>query len=334
MNFDNIIQSIEENKNKNRKNKIIILDGLNLFIRVFTASPLMDQHGKHVGGCAGFLKTLAMLIRRFGPNRVIVTFDGQNGSQRRRKLYSDYKGNRAVSQRFNRAYDFLSIEEEKESMRDQMMTLIRILDTLPVDIITIDNIEADDSIAYCTELFKEENEIVIISSDKDYLQLINENVTVYNPVKKIHYTPKEVVDEFQIPPHNFLTYRILTGDNSDNVPGIKGIGVKTLIKEFPEILNDTLHYTDLHKLATEKDSKKKTIQLIKENLDILERNYHLMQLHSVNISGHAKLLIQDILNRPKNKVNKMFLVQKMAQERVLEVFDKDINTFIKVFNNL
>ena len=80
-----------------------------------------------------------------------------------------------------------------------------------------------------------DTDFTIISSDRDYLQLVSERITVYSPTKKIFYTPKKVLDEYGVSSENFLNYKVLTGDSGDNVPGIKGIGPKTITKLYPEL---------------------------------------------------------------------------------------------------
>jgi 5'-3' exonuclease len=99
---------------------------------------------------------------------------------------------------------------------------------LPVDIVSIDKIEADDVIGYITKRLT--NNVTIVSSDKDYLQLVNEKVTVFSPIKKIFYTPQVIKKEFGISATNFLTQKILLGDSGDNVPGVAKVGPKTAVK--------------------------------------------------------------------------------------------------------
>ena len=79
------------------------------------------------------------------------------------------------------------------------------------------------------------NKSFIVSADKDFLQLVTNNITVYRPVEKEYYTPQTVIDKFQLTPHNFILQKTLLGDNSDNVKGIKGLGEKGLLKKFPEL---------------------------------------------------------------------------------------------------
>ena len=77
----------------NRNDRVLIIDGLNTYIRIFSSVPIITENGDHVGGIIGFLRSVALSIREFNPTRCVIVFDGRGGSLRRRKLYSDYKMN-------------------------------------------------------------------------------------------------------------------------------------------------------------------------------------------------------------------------------------------------
>ena len=162
-------------------------------------------------------------------------------SNAKRNLYPDYKANRNKSRMTNYSI-FNSKEEESESINDQMARLIQYLQCLPVSIICVDGIEADDVIGYLAtklENYNATKEVTIMSADRDFLQLVSDKVKVYSPVKKKIYKPQDILEEFGISNYNFINYKILIGDNSDNLPGVIGLGPKKLIKLFPELANDT-----------------------------------------------------------------------------------------------
>ena len=118
-------------------------------------------------------------------------------------MHSGYKEGRTMSTRFNRREDVgeQTVEDEIASMRLQMCKLSEYLQCLPITLISIDNIEADDTIAYlATEVFRPKgSEVIIMSDDKDFIQLVDEKTSVWRPVEKKYYTPKEVVERFGIP---------------------------------------------------------------------------------------------------------------------------------------
>ena len=226
------IESERQNQNAlNRNSKVLIVDGMNLFIRTFSAIPTLNEDGKHVGGLSGFLLSLASTIRMVNPTRVVVVFDGKGGSYRRRQIYPNYKEKRSVTSRLNRIVGFEDIEDEQASIKYQLFRVYNYLQNLSISIISIDQIEADDVIAYLSAYFKEQ--VVILSNDRDFLQLVSDRVNVYLPTKKKMYTPDNLLEEVGIWCENFILYKALLGDKSDNIKGMPGIGNKTIQKHFP-----------------------------------------------------------------------------------------------------
>jgi len=292
----------------NINSRVLIVDGMNTFIRSYIKSPQMNQNGTHIGGISAFLKSIGYGIRMVNATRCIIVFDGKGGSVRRKKLYPNYKNKNHMTMNFNRAYDFKSNDEELNNMAREFARLYEYLIKLPVSIITIDNIEADDTIAYlCTNILnKTDNHKYIMSADKDFLQLVNDDVTVYSPTKKILYTPDKVYSEYGIDSRNFVLYRILDGDKSDCIGKIKGAGLITIKKQIPMMTEiKKIEYSDfINYFETLEDVKSKVIKTIKENLDVLELNYKLMQLNDVDISLNAKLKIVDLTNKIPDKLNK------------------------------
>ena len=112
-------------------------------------------------------------------------------------------------------------------MRNQFKRLIEYLQILPITMTYIDYVEADDIIAYlANHYFKKE--VTILSSDKDFLQLVNHRIKVFTPTKKKMYTEKEVREDFGVSAQNLIFYRVLMGDKSDNIKGVNGVGIKTI----------------------------------------------------------------------------------------------------------
>lgn len=317
----------------NVNNKILIVDFINTFLRSFTGSPAMNNNGEHVGGISGFLYSIGNAIKMFGITRCILVADGQNGSLRKRQLYPDYKNKRKVKHSLNRQYNFKDETEEQRAMAIQLNRLLNYLKCLPVQVVTIDNVEADDVIAYIAkEVFsKNENKVIIMSSDKDFLQLVDERINVWSPTKKKLYTPTSVSDEYQIHPNNFLFYRTLDGDISDNIPGIQGVGLKTIHKYMPFLseekkssINEIVEYAE--KKSLEK-KKLKFFENIKNSKKTLELNESLMQLENANISGNAKSKIRELLDRKIPEINKP-QIQVMYIHDGLSSAMPDINGWI------
>jgi len=306
-------QAVEASPN----DKILIIDGLNTFIRSFAVSPVTNDDGIHVGGITGFLMSIGYAIRTLQPTRVIICFDGRGGSQRRRKLYPDYKANRLVRTKLNRTNAFGDKDSESENMKMQLGRLIQYLDHLPIQILAPENIEADDAIAYICEQIYPNSQKFIMSTDKDYLQLVNEKVQVWSPTKKKFYFEQTILDEFKVPAKNFLEYRTLLGDSSDNIPGVKGTGLKTLQKKMPIIFGDKkISVEDIIEHAEANRNDAKILALIADSGDKIRLNFDLMQLRDVDISGYAKTSIMDIVKRDIQRLNKPKFLTMFLEDRI------------------
>lgn len=317
-----------------RNSKTLVIDGLNTFIRSWSTAPNLNDNGDHIGGIVGTLKSIGYAIRTINPTRVIVVFDGKGGSQSRKDIYSGYKSERGknkIKMRLNRAATVeMNPEEESASMKRQMSALGELLSMLPVTIMIYDGIEADDVMAYIATTLRQENEkVVLMSSDKDFLQLVNKDVSVYSPSKKKIYNIPEVVEEFGIHPHNFINFRMIDGDKSDNVEGISGLGIKTIIKAFPFLINEELQTTDTMVQYIDTLSKKtKAHDLFLNNLEILERNRKLMQLAEPTFSGNLRMKIMDRYNEPTVKFDKQSFLKIGLKHKILESFS-DITDWLQ-----
>tara|TARA_B100000287_G_scaffold433729_1_gene496176 strand:- start:62 stop:1084 length:1023 start_codon:yes stop_codon:yes gene_type:complete len=302
--------------------KVLIIDGLNTFIRVFSVIPTTNDDGIHVGGIVGFLRSIGYAINMFSPTRVIIVFDGKGGSNRRRKIYPEYKQNRKTNYRVNRTYDFASQEDEKQNMIMQLQRVVEYLDSLPVTVLSYDNIEADDTIGYVCRQVLTESEITIMSTDKDFLQLANGRIKIWSPTKKKLYDEKAVFDEFGISSHNYIWYRVLDGDKSDNISGVRGLGLKTIQKKLPFLKEDRI--VKMNEVVNE----------LPDSKDIIELNYKLMQLSDVDISGSTKTKIIDMVNKPVNRLIK-FKFEKMFLEDKLFTALPNLNSWLLTnFNQL
>ena len=296
----------EQGTGTSKDSHLLIIDGLNTFIRVFSAVPALNDDGDHIGGVTGFLRSIAANIRLLKPTRCVIVFDGKGGSRRRKDLFPNYKANRANKTAFNRYQEFASLEDEQDSMKRQFGRLIQYLNCLPITTISIDNVEADDIMAYiANEIYtKDDNRATIVSTDRDFLQLVNNRITVWSPIKKKMYTPSVMQEEFGFSPKNYLLYRSFIGDKSDNIPGLKGVGPKSLLKHFPMFTEDReLSVKELVDHASNVDKKYKVHELVSNNKELLDLNYRLMQLKEVDINGNAKLLALDKVKGDIDKLN-------------------------------
>ncbi len=323
----------KEHSNKNNltlNSKVLIIDGINTYLRAFQSSPLTNDDGIHIGGMIGFLKSISFAIKNLKPTRCIVVFDGKGGSYRRRQLYPQYKSNRRIKYRYNRVVSSDSSYENKMSIF-QMNRLMDYLDYLPVNVIVIENVEADDVISYiCKSGIKDkDSSFYIMSTDKDFYQLISENIFVWSPTKKKLYNKNSIYEEYGISSENFIYYKVLEGDVSDNISGIKGSGLKTIKKYLPNFTNkENYNLEKLYEDCELGKDKSKLLNNILLNKSSVDLNYRLMQLLDVDISGDAKLRILENLKKI-NILNKTKILTMYIEDRFSGAIP-DISSWIDV----
>lgn len=308
--YQELFKQLQQEKNSGPSDvndHLMVFDGLNTFIRSFGATPAYNEDGDHIGGITGFLYSIGKTIRDFKPSRCIIVFDGRGGSARRKKIYGDYKANRANKTKLRRHdHHESTLEEEQESMRHQFSRLVSYLDCLPVTFMAMDGIEADDSIAYIAQMYQDTcKKITIVSTDRDFYQLVDDRIQVWSPIKKKMYNTETVIKEFGIHPTNMVVYRSFTGDASDNIPGVNGIGPKTILKLIPE-LSKPAEFTveDLIEKSKRSLTESKSYQKILDNERILHQNYQLMNIKLLDIPAQTASKIRGIMEQPITELNR------------------------------
>ena len=141
--FKDILKNITNTKEEplHAHSKVLLIDSMNTFLRSFAMINHINPNGHHIGGLTGFLKSLGFIIRHIKPTRVILVFDGVGSTNNKKNLYADYKGNRSIT-RITNFDGFSDRQEESEAITYQLLRLIEYLRLLPVDMISIDKIEA------------------------------------------------------------------------------------------------------------------------------------------------------------------------------------------------
>jgi 5'-3' exonuclease len=305
---------------------ILIIDGMNAFVRSYAAYPSMSSHGYQMGGCIGFLKTLRKLINEISPSVVYVVWEG-GGSQRRRNLYADYKMNRKP-EKLNRFYED-DIPDSDDNKKHQLITLLGMLKKAPVCQLYVSDCEGDDVIAYlCRQKFLNLPKI-IASSDKDMYQLLDENTSIYSLHKKTYVNSESVVTEFRVQPKNFALAKALCGDPSDNIPGVKGLGFKTVSKVLPFLgqeneilLEDVFNYCHAHL------GESSYMKRIVENKEEVKRNWKLVYLDGSMLSQQQISKVDYMLSTFVPKVDRMGLVKDLVREGI---GDFDVEGFFYSF---
>ena len=316
------------------KKEVLIVDGMNNFLRCFAAIPTLNQDGLHTGGITGFLKSVGYALKTFKPDRCVIVFDGPGGSMKRRKIYPEYKDHKRTKVRLNRIYEDSSLGDEDISMKKQLQRLITYMQSLPVNFICLDNVEADDTIAYLAlDSFKDWNSI-IMSSDKDFLQIVSDNVKVWSPTKKKLYGPQDVLNEYSVSSQNFVYFRTLCGDVSDNIAGVRGCGLKTVVRAFPMLSGDKVELKVLHDSSVENSGKLKVYETIVQNWTDVERNYALSQLNDTALTTITQLHIEEILKNNIPKINKFELMKMMSQNGIINNMGNNIQKWFDIWSKL
>ena len=266
---------------------VLFIDLLNLYCRSFASVPLTNDNGEHVGGVYGSLNALQSYVKRFEPSECIIAWEGSQSGERRRKKLKEYtEGRKMVGMR--RGFTTSDVDE-KEAFARQLELLKNSLDHLPMKQVAVKYLEADDAIAYMAKKVIDKKSI-IITTDRDYLQLVDENISVFRPVKTKENPTGEMINlewmhkKENIHPYNYALLKAIVGDKSDNITGVKGIGEKTARKDIHLLWSAHKEFDidDLFKwLLTRKEKK---YQKYLDNEDLIRLNYKIVQLLELEIS--------------------------------------------------
>lgn len=307
--------------------RILLIDGTHNFLRHYIVSPQMDINGNPIGGVFGFLRSFIYFVEQFRPSEIFVCWDGPHGSLKRRTILKEYKeGRRPPS--LNRTYE-LSDDEQKQNKDQQFLKLKeQYLSILPVHSLEYEYVEADDIIGI-VHSFKKDEQKIIISSDRDFIQLLDDKTVLYNPIKREFTTNKKILQEYSIHCNNFAVARSLIGDKSDNIAGIKGFGFKTVTKLFP-ILAEEKEYTvaDIIKYSRENlQNNEKQYSKILNNTKRIQDVYNIIQLkHSILSFDKIERIKEDMAKKP---LYESVAFRILASE---DLTNFDVDRFIQVFN--
>ncbi len=245
---------------KEIEKRLIVIDGYGLVFRAYHSMPALSrQDGTPVGAVYGFVSMMLRLLSDIKATHIVMVFDA-GGKTFRHKLYPQYKANRPPA---------------PEDLIPQFPLMRFAAQALNIHILEQEGYEADDIIATLAErALANKEEVLIISSDKDLMQLINGHIKMYDAVKAKIISAKEVQEKFGVLPEKMLDLLSMIGDTADNIPGIPGIGPKTaalLLEEYGTLDNI------LTNTANIKQEKRR--QTIEESREIVKLSKQLITLH-------------------------------------------------------
>mgnify|MGYP003134637929 CR=1 FL=1 len=205
------------------------------------------------------------------------------------------------------------------------------LNELPIIQITIDYVEADDVIAYAARhpIYGFWNKI-IVSSDKDFFQLCDDYTCVYRPIQDKVVSKQSILDDFGIHPNNFALARAIAGDSSDNLPGVAGVGLKTVAKRFPFMANQEQY--DCEKIITNCGMQAKRLKLhenIIKSSDLVKNNYRIMQLYNPNIRPMNREFINNALVRFKPEFSQINFTKMLFSDDCSYINFEELTTIMK-----
>ena len=275
--------------------KTLLVDGDNLFKIGFHGVREMYDGGDHLGGIYHFINILRKFLEEHNLDKVVVFWDGDSNSSIRKSIYPQYKANRRQDMN----------EYKYESYLQQKSRVKQYLEEIFVRQVEMINNEADDLIAYYCKVATDED-VIIFSADKDLTQLISEKVTIYSPISKQYFKNGDMItiNKVEIPHYNVLVTKIFTGDKSDNIDGIEGLGEKTLLKFFPDLQEMPCTIDKLLDIARNNEQKKKPKAL--ENIltgktkngilgeEFYNTNKKIVDLENPLITDEGKELVEQI----------------------------------------
>ena len=329
----------------------LVIDGNNL-LKISLVDKTMNSKGEEYGAVMSFLRILGGILNKKDFNYCMVCWDGIGSGVLRWKLYEDYKANRGknyflhdpnMSEYDRKLLEYQSkviayskakrgIKEDKseEETFEREKTLIKsILEELCIRQYEYENTEGDDIIAYYTKHKKENEKVVVVSSDKDLTQLISDTVIIYNPRLRDFVTKDNSVEKIGITHENVVLEKILCGDASDNIKGVKGMGETTLLKLFPNLKtkkSDLRAVIERSKelLGKRREEKKKPLKSLENIINGVTDGCQGNKLYEINkaIIDLSEPLLTDEAKRELD--NEMY--------GIMDTSDRDIKNVYKIIN--
>jgi len=307
--------------------RVLIIDALNAYLRAYIVDPSLSSNGQPIGGLKGFIKILQKLVRETKPDEIIICWDGPNGSQKRKTMDKNYKAGRKPL-RLNRAFHNLTEDEELKNKMWQQTRIMEYLNEMPIVQTILPEIEADDVIAYVTQMdYYKGWQKVIVSNDKDFMQLCDEETVLLRPTQNELLNKSRIVERTGVHPTNMALARAIIGDSSDNLPGIKGAGFATVAKRL-NFLSAEKSYTiqEVIDFCEKTNSKLKFFSNILEGKEVIEHNYSMMQLYAPQMSFQSKMTVKEAVEGFECTFNKTEVIRMMREDGFGELNWEDLRT--------
>lgn len=325
-------------------NRTLIVDSRYLLKRSINGAKDVYTNGIHYGGVFQFFTTLRKLVYTHKINKVVLIWDGENGGLQRHLIDLDYKSNRknkSWSDKIVLSDAEIKREAEKEqSVLWQQKRINAYAEELFLRQICVDQIEADDLIAqYCLDHYLTE-ELFLFTNDRDFLQLLDLNLTIIfgnidHPITKSNF-----YFEFGYHYSNAINMKIICGDTSDNIKGVGGISEKTLLEYFPDLKFKPMLVRDICKLADEHNQKrvsekKKPLKMFENLINSVPKlitNYKLVNLREplLNDEAYEELEQLEMPLSPENRGSKN-LYKLMVEDDFFSIYNSTFVNYVEPF---
>ena len=363
----------EANGIKSKNGGYTVVFDMNNIMKMASVDHKMNNDGKEYGIILTSIKMIGDVLKKKDFNYCIAAYDGDGSGVLRYQYYEDYKANRGknyelhdpnLPEYYKKQNEFTKLvlslarensktESDNDSFARQKSIIKQILEELCIRQYEFENVEGDDIISYYITAKKPDEKVVIVSSDKDLTQLISDTVIVYNPRKKEFITKDNAIKEIGVLSENVVLEKMICGDVSDNIKGVKGVGNETLAKLFPEIKEKKIDLGFILRRSREllderKANKKKPLKSLENIINgvtdgcqgdrLYEINEKIIDLSKPLLTDEAREAMDDEFYAPidtadrsiknvyeivkENKVNEILDEQKFGN--ILEPFGRII----------
>lgn len=316
---------------------VLLVDGDNLLTIGFYGVKNAFHKGEHIGGIYHFINTLRRCIETYHLDKIVVFWDGNEGSQCRKKIYAPYKENR--KQR-------IRTEEDLNSYNYQRDRIKQYLEELFVRQGEYEYCETDDNIAYYTQNSPTEK-MIVYSSDGDLTQLVSENTQIYNPSHQKLYKKNDTIvyNHEEILIENVKMVKMMCGDSSDNIAGIRGMGVKRFLSLFPELKTQQItiqNIVDKCNLLFEQDKNNKLIANLLTGVtkhgvlgdEFFDVNNRIVSLEVPYLTEEAKEHIDLLINESLDPEGRSYknTMRMMRDDGIFNLLPKSDDGFVNFLN--
>ena len=324
INLKNFFKKLDDIQQINTSKKTtLIYDISSLFKSHICANMAVTDNGIPIGGVVGTINSIIYLSQKYNSKEIICVFDGKNNAKRRQKIYPEYKIDRGKKNDNVKSPLIENLYRAKENKELQERLLVAFLKRMPVKILNIKGLEADDVISFLINQYYEDKKgsRIIVTEDRDMLQLLNDQTYIHLHRKKELIGVKDL-NEFGFGkiPENIIYFRAVEGDKSDNLDGVNGIAKKSFLKLLPEISESKLNTIDdfFNLVDSKRDVllKTKKGKKLLESKSIIDRNYKLMNLSNSNeiITSTEEVAIFELMNKNDFKDSNIIGIRNIIKE--------------------